>query len=300
MAQANLPQPNLGADTPYRSISVEPITGAIGAEIRGVDLSQPLGPDLRREIIRAFHENVVVYFPDQPVLTAEQHLAFASIVGPTMRIPHLFGVENYPDVQVIRREAAERETAVIGGNWHTDSTFLEAPPAAVVLRGVRIPGVGGDTMFANQYLAYEALSPKMKEVLGGLKAVHSASWLLGNAGKTRDKDYSGTIRRLDSAATEREVMHPVVCTHPATGRKFIFVNTVFTRRFDGMTVEESKPILDYLFAHCARLDFGCRVRWRQNQVLIWDNIASQHKAIGDYPGQDRELQRVTIAGERMR
>jgi taurine dioxygenase len=293
-------QASLKPEKSYRTISVEPITGSIGAEIRGVDLSQPLNADLRGEILRAFHDNVVVYFPEQPALNAEQHLSFASIFGPTMRIPHLFGVENYPDVQVIKREAAERETAVIGGNWHTDSTFLEAPPAAVVLRGVNIPPVGGDTMFANQYLAYEALSAKMKEVLGSLRAVHSASWLLGKAGQEREKGYSGTIRKLDSAATEREITHPVVCTHPATGRKFIFVNTVFTRRFDGMTIEESKPILDFLFAHCERPEISCRIRWRQNQVLIWDNIASKHKAIGDYPGQDRELQRVTIAGERMR
>jgi alpha-ketoglutarate-dependent taurine dioxygenase len=284
----------------YRRITVDPLTGAIGAEIRGVDLSQPLDAETRREILQAFAEHVVVYFPEQPVLTPAQHLAFAGIFGPFMRIPHLFGIEGSEDVQVIRREAAERDTAIVGGNWHTDSTFLEAPPAAVVLRGVTIPPVGGDTLFSSQYLAYEALSPKMKEMLGSLKAVHSASWLLGNAAKTRDTGYSETIRRLDTAATEREVAHPVVCTHPRTGRKFIFVNTVFVRRFEGMTPEESKPILDWLFQHCARLDFGCRVRWRQNQVLVWDNIASQHKAIGDYPGQDRELQRVTIAGEKMR
>jgi taurine dioxygenase len=160
--------------------------------------------------------------------------------------------------------------------------------------------VGGDTLFANQYLAYEALSAKMKEVLGELKAVHSASWLLGKAAKERDKGYGESIRQLDGAAADREVLHPVICTHPATGRKFLFVNTVFTRRVEGMTAEESKPILDYLFAHCARLDFGCRVRWRKNQVLVWDNLAAQHKAIGDYPGQERELQRVTIAGAPLR
>jgi alpha-ketoglutarate-dependent taurine dioxygenase len=300
MAPSTMQSASLKTDTSYQLIQVEPITGAIGAEIRGVDLSRPLSAELKREIVQAFHDHTVVYFPEQPALTAEQHLAFASIFGPTMRIPHLFGIEGYEDVQVIRREAAERDTAIVGGNWHTDSTFLEAPPAAVVLRGVQIPAVGGDTLFSSQYRAYEALSPKMKEVLGGLRAVHSASWLLGNAGKSRETGYSDTIRRLDSAATEREITHPVICTHPATGRKFIFVNTVFVRRFDGMTAEESKPILDFLFAHCARQDFGCRVRWRQNQVLIWDNIASQHKAIGDYPGQERELQRVTIAGERMR
>ena len=294
-----MPQAQREPDRSYRRIAVEPITGAIGAEIRGIDLTQPLDVEGKREILRAFHENVVIYFPEQPALTPAQHLAVAAIFGSTMRIPHLFGLESYPDVQVIRREAAERETAIVGGNWHTDSTFLDAPPAAVVLRGVTIPPVGGDTLFANQYLAYEALSAKMKEVLAGLRAVHSASWLLGNAAKTRDRGYSDTIRRLDTAATEREVTHPVICTHPATGRKFLFVNTVFVRRFDGMTAEESKPILDFLFAHCARFDFGCRVRWRQNQVLVWDNIASQHKAIGDYPGQDRELQRVTVAGERL-
>lgn len=283
----------------YRRISVEPLTGAIGAAITGVDLSQPIDAELRAEILRAFHEHVVVYFPEQPALTPQQHLAVASIFGRFMRIPHLFGIEGHDDVQVIRREAVERDTAVVGGNWHTDSTFLDAPPSAVVLRGVHIPPVGGDTLFANQYLAYEALSAKMKDVLGGLKAVHSASWLLGKASKDRDKGYGESIRKLDSGAADREVLHPVICAHPATGRKFLFVNTVFTRRFEGMTAEESKPILDYLYAHCSRLDFGCRVRWRKNQVLVWDNLAAQHKAIGDYPGEERELQRVTIAGDRL-
>src|SRR3954468_4806899 len=137
----------------YRRIAGDPLTGAIGAEIRGVDLSQPLDAETRREILQAFADHVVVYFPEQPALTPQQHLAFADIFGPFMRIPHLFGIEGNEDVQVIRREAAERDTAVVGGNWHTDSTFLEAPPAAVVLRGVPIPPVGGDTLFSSQYLA---------------------------------------------------------------------------------------------------------------------------------------------------
>ena len=286
----------LKAEMGYRRLTVQPITGALGAEISGVDLTRPLDDETRQEIIRAFHENLVIYFPEQKPLTPEQHLAFAAIFGPLMRIPHIFSVDGYPDLQIVRREADEPGTYVVGENWHTDSTFLERPPLCVVMRGVDIPDVGGDTFFANMYMGYEQLSPKMKEVLGGLKAVHSATKIFGSAMTDRQKVRS--VRVMDTAEGDREIVHPVIRTHPGTGRKLVWVNRVYVRRFEGMTEEESRPLLEFLFNHCSRLEFTCRVRWRPNQVLVWDNRATWHKAIFDYPGRRRYLERVTIQGDR--
>lgn len=280
----------------YRHIAVAPLTGVIGAEITGLDLTRPLEAEAQREIRQAFQDYLVVYFPDQKPLTPEQHVAFAGIFGPIMRILHIRHIEGHPDVQIISREANESGTYVIGENWHTDSTYLEKPPLAVVMRGVDLPPVGGDTAFANLYLAYETLSPKMREILGGLNAVHSATRLFGAESKKREKRYD--IPEMDQALGDREMIHPVIHTHPHTGRKVVFVNRTFTRRFEGMTEDESRPLLEFLYNHCSRFEYTCRVRWRPNQILVWDNRATWHKAIFDYPGYRRYMERVTVGGER--
>lgn len=284
------------APASFRRIAVAPLTGVIGAEITGVDLSGPLDAETQREILRAFHDHLVVYFPDQKALTPEQHVAFAGIFGPIMRILHIRHIEGHPDVQIISREANESGTYVIGENWHTDSTYLEKPPLAVVMRGVELPPVGGDTAFANLYLAYETLSPKMREVLAGLKAVHSATRIFGSESKKREKRYD--LPDMDIALGDREMIHPVIHVHPRTGRRVVFVNRTFTRRFEGMTEDESRPLLEFLYNHCSRFEYTCRVRWRPNQLLVWDNRATWHKAIFDYPGHRRYMERVTVGGER--
>jgi taurine dioxygenase len=280
----------------YRRLRVRPVTGALGAEISGVDLSQPLDDEIEGEIRRALHEHFVIWFPEQPPLAPRQHLDFARLFGPLMLIPHIHSVDGHPELQIVRREAEESGTYVVGESWHTDSTFLERPPAAVVMRAIDIPEFGGDTLFANLLLAYEALSPRLRDLLGGLAAVHSATRIFGSEAKARARVYS--IRDMDVAEGDREVTHPVICTHAATGRRLVFVNRTYARRFDGMTEDESRPLLEFLYGHCSRLEFTCRVRWRPNQVLVWDNRATWHKAIFDYPGKRRYLERATVAGDR--
>jgi taurine dioxygenase len=291
MAHAEL-APEIG----YRRLTVRPVTGALGAEIFGVDLTQPIDAETKREIIRAFHDHLVIWFPDQKPLAPEQHLAFAELFGPLTRIPHIFSIEGYPEIQIVRREANESGTYVVGENWHSDSTFLETPPLGVVMRAIDVPEFGGDTLFANMYLAYEALSDKMKAILATLKGVHSATRIFGSESKKREKRYD--IPEMDVSFGDREVVHPVIRTHPGTGRKLIYINRTYLRRFEGMTEEESRGLLETLYAHCGRLEFSCRARWRKDQVLVWDNRATWHRAIFDYPGKRRYLERVTIAGDR--
>ena len=291
--------PSARPATPYQRIEVRPLTGVIGAEIHGVDLSQPLDDATFAEIRQAFDEYLVVYFPGQDI-SHEQHAAFSRRFGSHMRLPQLHSVEGIEDVQMIRREA-EATGRVVGENWHTDSTWMECPPAAVIMRAVDVPAFGGDTGFMSMVAAYEALSPKMQEVLGKLNAVHSATRVFGSAyhgGGGKKFDASSARQDIDPSLGDRENVHPVVCTHPRTGRKFLYINRVYVQRIDGMTEAESKPLLDFVYEHTSRFEFTCRVRWRNNQLLIWDNRASMHKAISDYPGKFRYLVRTTVAGDR--
>lgn len=276
-------------------LDIRPVSGALGAEIRGVDLTRPLDDAVRRAILDAFSEHLVIWFPDQ-ALIPERHLEFSRLFGPHQPIPHIYSVDGYPELQIVKREATEEGTYVVGGNLHTDSTYLETPPAAVVMRAVDVPDVGGDTLFQNMYLAWETLSPKLQEVLLGLKAVHSGTWVFGSESRKRERGY--IMRDMDEDFADAECVHPVAPVHPVTGRRHLFVNKVYVRRFDGMTAEESKPLLDYLYQHCGQAQFGCRVRWRPNQVLVWDNRATMHQAVPDYLGQYRYLERTTAGGGR--
>jgi taurine dioxygenase len=286
------------ASDTYRHIRVEPLTGVLGAEIHGVDLCKPLSPEVWQEIRHAFGAHQVVYFPDQDI-TPAQHLAFATLFGPSTPVPQLHHEQGNPDVQIIRRLATD-SGRVVGENWHSDSTFLDEPPAAVVMRAIDVPTYGGDTGFLSMYTAYEALSLRYRELLESLNAVHSATRIFGSAylAQARRFNHGSSRQDLDVAAGDREVVHPIVCRHPLTGRKHLFLNKTYTQRIEGMTESESAPILDYLYEHCTRFEFTCRVRWRPNQVLIWDNRCTMHKAIADYAGKDRYLTRVTIGGPR--
>lgn len=281
----------------FERIQVRPITGVLGAEITGVDLRVPLAEDTWKEIRDAFHEHQVIYFPDQP-LTSEQHIAFSRHFGPVDPVPLLKSIEGYPEVQMIRREATETGR-VIGESWHTDSTFLEVPPAAVVMRAVDVPDCGGDTGFLSMYTAYETLSPAMKNVVEGLSAVHSATRVFGSAYQAQNRRFSNTSAKvMDVELGDREMVHPLVVTHPGSGRKGLYVNQVYCQRIDGMTDAESKPLLQFLYEHVSRFDFTCRIHWKNNQVLVWDNLCTMHRAISDYSGKFRYLTRTTIGGKR--
>lgn len=288
--------PTLVKTREYQHIQVEPLTGVLGAEITGVDLREPLRPEVWDEIAQAYGDHQVVYFPDQD-LTHEQHLAFSRNVGEISSVPQLKGVEGYPEVQIIRRQASDTGR-VIGENWHSDSTFLDNPPIAVVMRAVDVPPYGGDTGFLSMYAAYEALSPAYKAFLEQHSVVHSATRIFGSAYLAQGRRYNAGAAREDLSVEEgdREVVHPLVCTHAVTGRRFLYVNKTYAQRIDGFTNEESAPILAFLYDHVSRFDFTCRVKWRKNQVLIWDNRCTMHRAIPDYTGQHRYLTRVTIAG----
>lgn len=282
----------------YNRINVEPLTGVLGAEIFGVDLRSEMDQEAWDEVLHAFGQYGVVYFPNQDI-SHEQHLVFARRFGEIIRVPQLHNVEGHEEVQVIRRDASDTGR-VVGENWHTDSTFLDCPPAAVVMRAIDVPAYGGDTGFLSMYTAYEMLSPAMQQLLGRLKAVHSATRVFGSAYHSQGKRFSAAsaINSLDTNLGDRETTHPVVCTHHLTGRKFLYVNKTYTQRFEGMTEDESLPLLQFLYQHCTRFDITCRVRWRPNQVVVWDNRSTMHRAIPDYAGKSRFLTRVTIGGPR--
>jgi taurine dioxygenase len=277
------------------TIRVAPIAGALGAEISGVDLSQPLSDALIGEIRAALLENQVIFFRDQH-LTPEQHLGFGRRFGELQIHEFVGGMAEYPEILEVRKEP--EETRNFGGGWHTDVSYLEQPALGSVLYALEVPEYGGDTMFASQYLAYEALSDGMKAMLEGMIAVHSARRPYGpNAARARV--YGPSSMQFNFSETAHaEIEHPVVRTHVETGRKALYVNATFTLRLKDMTEEESAPLLDYLCRHAVRPEFTCRFRWRPNSIAFWDNRCVQHNAINDYHGQRRVMHRVTIEGER--
>lgn len=278
-------------NAPFERIQVAPVSPALGAEIAGVDISQTLDEQSVAEIRAALLEHLVIFFRDQH-LTPDTLLAFARRFGTLSRYPFVEGMDGYPDVvEVVKRED---ETHNFGGIWHSDTTYLERPPLGSVLYAVEIPPVGGDTLFANMYLAWETLSDGMKAFLDGLKAVNSAQ--KADAAVGRLKRASERPGGEDPSAAE--AVHPVVRTHPETGRKALFVNRGHTVKIDGFTEEESRPILEYLYAHQTRPEFTCRFRWTAGAVAFWDNRPAQHNAINDYQGHRRVMHRVTLAGDR--
>jgi len=276
----------------YRRIQVRPLTGALGAEIGGVSLSEPLDADMRREVLQALYDHLVIYFCDQRGFTRERHLEFAQTFGALQRIPHIFSVDGYPDVQMVRREPGEKRRYV-GEGFHIDSTFMQTPPTTVTMHCIEAPEVGGDTAFANLQLAYETLSPGMHALLQPLRAVHSATRLFGSQGADPSRVM---MKQMQPEEGDAEVSHPIVRTHPGSGRKGLFVHGAYTQRIDGLTEEESRPLLDFLYRHASRLEYTCRVRWRKHMVLVWDNRCTYHSAIADYDAL-RYLERVTTGGE---
>jgi alpha-ketoglutarate-dependent taurine dioxygenase len=278
------------------TLRIERITGAMGARVYGVDRRKPLDAQQRERIQRAFDEHLLLTFPDQEALSPEEHMAFSENFGPHQDLPHIPLVEGYPKLQKVFAESTHVKGQVAGQNWHSDSTFLPAPPLAVAMRAVELPEYGGDTAFVNMCLAYESLSPALQQLLNGLKAVHSATRLFGAASKERSVQVN-MREKIEEGVGDREQLHPVVRTHPRTGRKGLFVNRVYTQRFEGWTAEESAPLLAYLYSLFDKPEFGLRLQWGVNMMLMWDNRFTQHRAIFDYAGQRRLLVRTTIQGE---
>lgn len=278
------------------NIDIRPVTPHLGAEISGIDL-RACSDAAITTIKDAFAEHAVLFFPDQH-LSPDDLLAVTGRFGEILRVPYVQGMASHPDIIAVLKEADERRISTFGGTWHSDFSFLPEPPDATLLQAAELPRVGGDTIWANQYLAYETLSGGLRRLLDPLLAIHTG-WPHGTMGPGPDAAVSRSIKmtRNDPRADE-EVAHPVVRVHPVTGRKALFVNPVYTQRFADMSVAESKPLLDYLHQHCTRPEFQCRLRWRDGMMVMWDNRATLHLAINDYDGERRLLYRTTLAGAR--
>ena len=282
--------------TSYQEIDVRPLTTALGAEIAGVDLSQPLDNAVADEVHRAFLDHQVIFFRDQ-TLTPEQHKAFGRRFGSLNIHPFVGAMPDHPEIIEVLKDIGD--TRNFGGLWHTDLTFLEAPPLGSILYALEVPEAGGDTLWANLYMAYDALSDGMKEMLDGMVAIHSAARVYGPPNDSGNHRAGKSSMKMDQTEEATEaVEHPVIRTHPETGRKCLFVDRGYTRHFKDMTVEESAPLLEYLYDHATRPEFTCRWRWRENDVGFWDNRCTYHYALNDYPGQRRLMHRVTVNGDR--
>ena len=277
----------------YSRIAVRPIAGALGAQIEGVDIAAGLDADTVAEIRRAFLDHNVIFLRGQDI-TPAQFLGFAEQFGQPSEYPFLHGLEGFPVITPVVK--LEDETVAFGGLWHTDTSYLEEPPLGTMLLAREIPPYGGDTLFANLYLAYESLSPGMKQVLDGLIAVSSSK--KADVSKTRED----RIRDSGRADAQDEYLaeHPVVRTHPETGRKALYVNLAHTLRFKDMTEEESAPLLNYLYQHAVRPEFTCRFSWEVGSLAFWDNRCSLHNPVNDYHGFRRVMHRITLKGDRPR
>lgn len=273
-------------------IEIKPLSNAVGAEIYGVNVGCDLDNCTMTKIRQAFFDHGVVFFMDQDI-TPEQQLVFARRFGPIDINRFFTAIDGYPEIAEVRKEAGD--TLNIGGAWHADHSYNEQPALGSMLYAKELPQTGGDTMFASMYAAYDALSPGMKEMLNGLFAVHSAEKAFGLNSKYNDGRESQFAFSKDAT---NEVEHPVVCTYPETGRKYLYVNGSFTTRLSGMTQEESAPLLHYLYKHAVQPEFTCRFKWRQGSMAFWDNACTQHFAINDYNGQRRLMHRITIQGRK--
>ena len=272
-------------------IRVTPIAGALGAEIDGVDLSRPLDTGSIRAIRQALLDHLVVFFRDQE-LTPSQYMAFAERFGAPVEYPMISGIEGYPFIIEIVKEADQKVN--FGGIWHADTTYLERPAMGAMLHALEVPPHGGDTIWANQYLAYETLSEPLRRFLDGITVINSSA--KADVSKTRED----MIEQEGRTAPRPEFLseHPAVRTHPETGRRSLFLNTAHTSHFKGMTEEESAPILQYLFQHQVRPEFTCRFSWRKGSLAFWDNRCTQHNPINDYHGYRRVMRRISLAGGR--
>lgn len=277
----------------YAHIEVEPLAGALGAEIHGVDLSTELSEETFAEVHRAFLEHLVICFRDQH-LSRDQHKAFGRHFGPLMIHPYVAAIDGHPEVIEVIKDVDD--TAAFGGvHFHSDMAFMAEPSSGSILYAHEVPPHGGDTVFANMYLAHETLSPGMQRMLESLNSVNTAKNFYGTA-KTVPRNHSMTF--INPAQAESSVVHPVVRTHPETGRRSLYVGPSDTQCFEGMSEAESRPILEYLYAHATRPELTFRLRYAVGTVVVWDNRCTQHYAINDYDGHRRVMDRVTIQGDR--
>ena len=273
----------------YRHIEVRPISGALGAEIHGVDMASDLSAEVVAEIRQALLDHLVIFLREQTA-TPVQQLAFARKFGAPIEYPQLKGLPDLPTITPVIKLENERNN--FGGIWHSDTTYLAEPPMGSMLLAREVPPYGGDTMFANQYLAYDALSDGLKATLDGLIGVSSSA--KADVTKTREDRMKADGATLKIMTAE----HPIVRTHPETGRKALYTSVAHTAHIRGWTEKESLPLLEFLWQHQVKPEFTCRFQWRVGSLAFWDNRAAMHNPINDYHGFRRVMHRVTLAGDR--
>ena len=239
---------------------------------------------------RAYLDHGVIFFRDQS-LTPEQHIAFATRWGEIDINKFFTPTSGYPEIAEVRK--AKAQTTNIGGGWHTDHSYDRVPAMGSILVARELPESGGDTMFANMYTAYDTLPADLKREIAGLRAIHSNRHVFGEGGAYQQSDSAKAFSNADLVS---ETVHPVVLTHPESGRKALYVNPAFTTAFAGRTPEQSQPLLMQLYAHAIRKEAVCRFKWREGSVAFWDNRCTWHYALNDYQGQERLMHRITVAG----
>ncbi len=269
-------------------MDIRPLTGGLGAEIFGADVRD--GAQFE-EIHAAFAKHSVIVLRGQEI-SPEDHLDFARRFGPINVNRFFKPVDGYPEIATVLKEKDQKEA--VGEGWHTDHSYDQVPAMGSILHAIEMPPYGGDTLFVSMAAAYEALSDPMRRFLDGLTAVHSSRHVFGATTLDSEAAKSGRLGNADAAT--QDARHPVVITHPLSGRRGLFVNPVFTTHIEGLTAGESAAILDMLYAHCRQPEFQCRVRWQEGDVTLWDNRATWHKAINDYQGFRRLMHRVTVEG----
>lgn len=263
-------------------------TGALGAEVLDCDLRSMNDADFQ-QVQTAFAEHSVLFFRDQ-ALQPEDHIAFAQRWG-QININRFFPtVDGHDEIALVRKEP--EDTLNIGGAWHTDHSYDQIPALGSMLYALETPPTGGDTLFASTCAAYDSLSDGLKQNLSTLRAVHSSRHVFG-----KQNDYAAEIGFSNSDQATQDAIHPVVVTHPLSGRKSLYVNPGFTLRFEGWTDQESAPLLNFLYQHIGRPEHTYRLRWQPGTLAFWDNRATWHWAVNDYQGQRRVMHRITLEGE---
>lgn len=279
----------------YQAFELSPVAGNIGAEISGLDIGAPIGEQARTELRHALTEHLVLFFHDQP-LTPEQQIAFGRNFGELHIHPYIPPLAGYPEVMALRsRPTGPARMAYQSNRWHTDLTYVQDPPKARILHAVEVPAAGGDTMWLSLYAPYDALSPAMQAFLGDKLAMHDIVRSMPHdfLEETTAPEQLERIRRQTPA-----VSHPVVATHPETGRRLLYLNRNFAKAIVGLKPAESDALLTFLLTHIEQPEFQCRLHWRAGTTAIWDNRATQHLAICDYRAQ-RTMHAVTVCGERL-
>ena len=271
-------------------IEVVPVSGGVGVEVHNVDIKSGIDAGTFDELRAAFVEHGLIFLRNQDI-TPDEHIAFAERWG-EININRFFPrLDGYDQIATVTKEPDQ--TTNIGGGWHTDHSYDHVPAMGSILIARETPPVGGDTLFACMYTAYDTLSDGLKQTLEGMKAVHSSRHIFGEQSSYRDtmKD-----RFSNPEDATQDAVHPVVITHPESGRKALYVNPGFTLHFDGWTAAESKPLLDYLYAHAVQLEHTTRFQWAPGSIAFWDNRCTWHYALNDYHGTRREMHRITIEG----